>query len=282
MFEVYNEEDNENYICYECTDTIPFAKADFIKSKNRHKPALLEVPCFADTETSHLEKQYAWIYQFCLEINGVLCVGRKPSDFIKILYQLKNFYKLDRYNKIIIYIHNLGYDYSYLKDYLEKYFPCENLLAVKSHKILSVTHDVFIFRCSYLLSNKNLYDWGNGYKTKHIKKLGFVDYEEIHYQDSILSKKDWIYQIVDVLSMKDCYYIEKGNYDIQSIPLTSTGFVRKECLKFFRKDEKNNRDFFLKTKMDDNLYNILHAVFAGGYTHANRKIVGELLNDKTP
>lgn len=281
MFSIYNNEENENYILYEYDDNIPFNSMRFIKSKNRHKPRLLENPAFADTETSHLGKEYAWIYQFCIEINGILCAGRKPSDFIKLLFRIKDFYKLDSNNKLVIYIHNLGYDYSYLKEYLEKYFPCENLFAIKPHKILSATHDCFIFKCSYLLSNKSLYDWGNGYKVKHIKKLGFVDYSEIHYQDSILTEKDWLYQIIDVLSIKDCYNIEKGNFNVQNIPLTSTGFVRKECLKFFRENENKNRHEFLKTKIDDNLYNILNSVFAGGYTHANRKIVGDIKNDKT-
>ena len=60
---------------------------------------------------------------------------------------------------------------------------------------------------------------------------------------------------------------------ITSIPLTSTGYVRRECRNACKRD-KGYRKWFNSMRLTYNQYQICHSAFAGGITHANRFIVG--------
>ena len=52
----------------------------------------------------------------------------------------------------------------------------------------------------------------------------------------------------DVVALDEC--VEKQNFkwedDMLSIPLTITGYVRRECFKHFEEDSQNRRDFKAK------------------------------------
>ena len=59
------------------------------------------------------------------------------------------------------------------------------------------------------------------------------------------------------------------NSDINNLPLTSTGYVRKACRKAVTSN-KGNRYRFIRERLDKETFLMLHAAFRGGNTHANK------------
>lgn len=255
----------------------------FIRSRSKKKPSLCKHPIFLDTETSHNhddEDPKGWVYQFAFKFGSCYFVGRKPSELVEWLKWIAEKMYLNESKKVVIYIHNASYDLQYLKHYIRKETNTFKLLAMKSHKWLSLETDHFIFRCSYLLSNRSLDAWCKACKSFHIKATGSIDYKEIRYQDSELTSNDWIYQLSDVASMSDCWCVECGDqFNVQTIPLTSTGFVRHDGRKLFKQD-LNNRKKFKRERLTVELYGIMRDAFMGGYTHGNRNYRGKIVKGR--
>lgn len=269
----------EDIIAYERADIIKdnftFGKVDFVKSTSKKKPLLLERPIFLDTETSHnhdREDPIGWVYQWAMKVNNNYYIGRTCSDLVFILDQVANEYELnsDNNQKAVIYVHNLGYDLTYLLDWFIQYWgePIK-YLAIRTHKILQMEFESFILRDSYLLANRSLDKWSKDHNTRHRKAVGYVDYSVTRYSDSELTSNDWIYQLSDVAAMSDAWDAESEGFNIQTVPLTSTGFVRHDARTEFKKNPKNWLDF-QRTKLNVKTYTALHESFAGGLSHGNR------------
>lgn len=283
-----NTQNANNYI--ETVDSFHLHSIPLIrKRQNKKAPHYIKQPAFLDTETSHNhdeEKPIGWIYQFCIEFDNEVVIGQSPMQLIGHLQELKEIYGLCSDKRIIIYVHNLSYDYQYLYPFLVGVFGEPELLAIKAHKILSAHFDGIEFRCSYLLSNMSLAQWGSKLGCSIKKMVGAIDYEQIHYQDDILPMIAWEYMVNDVLAMKECLYREMSFYgdDLVTIPLTSTGYVRRDCRIAARKD-KTYRKWFVNTKLSVDCYKLARSLFAGGLTHGNRHLGGQTIynvghNDK--
>lgn len=199
---------------------------------------------------------------------------------INILKEIKAYYNLDSDKRIVIFVHNLSYDHTYMSGFLNEAFGPGEILAIKSRKILSVNYDGLEFRCSYLLSNMSLENWGKWLDCKVRKMVGAIDYQLINYPDTPLSVTDWEYMINDVASLREAVYLtllHEGD-TVASMPLTSTGYVRRDCRRATRKD-KIYRKWFFKTKIVRRVFQLLCMAFAGGLTHGNRFLGGRIIND---
>ena len=229
-----------------------------------------------DSETSHI-KEIGWIYQWCYKFQNQIIVGRTPQEFVESLLKISDLYSLHQNEKIVIYIHNLSYDFTYLNDFLVQYGETK-IFAIDSHKILKVSWRNFEFRCSWILSNMSLEKWANFLNTKHMKKVGEIDYSKIRFQDTELSFEEWEYQLYDVLTLDDCIVttLNNDNDTLATIPLTSTGYVRRDFRNAMRKNPKNYKDF-QKWSLDVNTYKMCRRAFAGGYTHGNRFLAGKTI-----
>lgn len=200
---------------------------------------------------------------------------RRVNDFLTLLDSLIVKYKLEENEaKIVIYVHNLSFDLTYLIKWIVKHYNEEDtftLLAVGSHKILTFSTRYFEWRCSWKLSNKSLLNWTNDLQVEHKKLDTFYDYTKILYPDSTLTEKEKEYDKTDVIGMYECIQktLELHKDNILTVPLTSTGFVRREARRFFRKDVKNKRHFH-EIKLTEDMYRIALQAYHGGYTHGNR------------
>ena len=275
--------EKERYI-----ETVRHIKPGFCRSvtKGRSKDPVyyIQQPCFLDTETSwnHDEDNpLGWIYQWCLEFNGQYCIGRKPSELIKELRTLHDHYELGEKKRLVCYIHNASYDHTYLYKQLRDEFGDPKILAVKAHKILTALYDGIEVRCTWLLSNMSLDTWGEKLGAKVRKLVGAVDYELIHYQDEPLSYLDWCYMINDVAALKANVYMEmiSAGDTIANIPLTSTGYVRRDCRREAWKEE-GFRKWFASTRMTYETFIPAFWCYAGGLTHGNRYLAGVLLDSE--
>lgn len=227
-----------------------------------------------DTETSHnhdADNPIGWIYQWCFAIGEDVVIGRKPSEFIDCLNRVSEYAHLEENRRCVIYVHNLSYDASYLFRQLNAEYGEAKILAIANHKLISMQVGNFIFKCSYKLSNKSLEKWCNDLGTKHKKLVGAIDYDTIRYQDTELEQIDWDYQIEDVLTLRECIQKQMEIYQdtLATIPLTSTGYIRRVARQNYKKNV-DNRKKFLQTALDSEVYIRLRKAFAGGMTHGNR------------
>lgn len=256
------------------------------RKKNKH--ALLYYPVFIDTETSkHIEFDekgkvtvaYGWIYVYGLEFAGVYKEGRTPTELLNDLEEIRDFYGCTKEGThIIVYIHNLSYDIQYLKDFLIQRYNEYEMLAIATHKFITFTVDAFEFRCSFKLSNRSLAKWANDLGVENRKSVGEIDYTETHYQTEPLAENQHHYLKQDVFTLRDCVMEQLRIFGdtLQTVPLTSTGYVRRITRKNFRKS-KGNVERFRKTALTAETYSYCRKEFSGGMTHGNRFYSGKIV-----
>lgn len=233
-----------------------------------------------DTETAHNhdeENPLAWVYQWAFKFGDEIVIGRRPSELVEALRRIHRALALSKERQLVVFVHNLSYDIQYIKDFLTAEFGKPRILAVKPHKFITFEVDGFVFRCSYKLSNKSLSTWSSDLGTVHRKrKEEKAYYDEIHYQDEELTEENWLYQIEDVVVLDEAIEAQMKTYNdtILTIPLTSTGYVRRDERRNYKKDRKN-RKRFLQTRLYEDTYKACRGEFAGGLTHGARWYAGK-------
>lgn len=249
----------------------------FLPNYTKYKPTLLSKAMYLDTETSHnhdTDNPIGWIESLCYEFNDEIVILRKPSEFINCLKQIKKYYKLTKKKQMVIFVHNLAYDMQYLKDWLIMAFGSDyKIIATSNHKFITFTIDSFIFKCSYKLSNKSLAKFCKDMNTEHQKiKVESGFYDAVTYQDDTLTKLQLKYQYTDVIALKEAVLEQMRIYNdtLATIPLTATGYIRRELRREYKKSFSKNRRDFLSRQLDIDLYKLNREAFAGGYTHGNR------------
>lgn len=226
-----------------------------------------------DIETSTIEKAdgsfegYMYHWQVC--IDGYVCFGRTWKEFLtflrKINRALKNY---DEKQKLVCYIHNFSYEFQFLYSWIE----LTDVFAIDKRKPLkAISKDFNIeFRCSYLLSNMNLKKFIENTPNAHyFKGTGDLDYKKVFTPKTTLTLSELGYCYNDVMGLYEAIIYLLKEDTLTTIPLTSTGYVRRECRNNMRKNKKNRKQF-LDLKLDDKLYQLCKDAFRGGNTASNR------------
>lgn len=269
-----------NYVS--CADYKPTFNFKWLKKKGRKSAkadCLLSEYINLDTETSHNhneENPKGWVYQWAFGIGDTIVYGRYPSELMQVLSDIVQYTKADDNHKIVVFVHNLSYDISYLKWYILQEFGDYKILCQSPHHFISFEVLGLIFRCSYVLSNKSLEKWGNDLNIEHKKKTGLIDYDIIRYPDDELTADDWVYMFFDILSHRECIekQLELYSDDLLSIPLTSTGYVRRVAREHFNENPVNRRKF-QSSQLDCTTYALCREEFAGALVHGNINYAGE-------
>ena len=239
------------------------------------------IPCSFDSEATSIKlengekRAFMYVWSFC--ICGYVILGRTWEEFDLLMNTLVQSLGLNEDKRLIIYVHNLAYDFQFFSHRLKwlKMFAME-----KRKPVQAVTVDGIEFRCSYLLSGYSLANLTNQLTKYKVSKLvGDLDYSLIRHSQTPLSKTELQYCINDVLVV--VAYIQEliereGN--IAKLPLTKTGFVRNYCrnMCLYDGNHKKNTAKYKRyhrlmngLTMDVNIYNMLQEAFAGGATHGN-------------
>lgn len=248
---------------------------------------VLNVPASFDIETSSFklvnkdgeEDKFATMYIWQFGLNGSVIYGRTWEEFINFCKQLVDYLHLSFHRRILIYVHNLGYEFQFI----QKWFSWDKIFAIKNRRPVYAISGGLEFRCSLFLSNYALaYIGDNLLHTYPVKKLvGNLDYSKNRHSKTPLTEEELAYCVNDVKVVMS-YIQEKieQDGDITKIPLTNTGYVRNYCRQecFFEgcKTEKERQKVFLNYKSlmksltitDKEEYQQLHRGFMGGFTHA--------------
>ena len=233
------------------------------------------VSCAFDIETSSMTKdkeKYAFMYIWMLGICGYCIVGRTWDELLDCLDALVEYLGLNEKVILPIYVHNLAYEFQFIKDRFEWY----KVFALDTRKVNHCrTKDGIEFRCSYQLSGYNLASVGKNLQRYKVQKLvGDLDYLKIRTCDTPLTKEELQYCINDVLVVmayiQECIETENG---LNNVPLTKTGYVRRyvkrKCLGTSKHRNEKYRSFIKHMKLTPDEYKQLRRAFQGGFTHAN-------------
>ena len=225
------------------------------------------VDCFSafDIETTNIkeiEQSIMYVWQF--QLGDYTIMGRTWAEFIKLVKQLKLHLK----GRLIVYCHNLAFEFSFLKSVLD--FASDDVFCVKVRKVLRALYDECLeFRCSYILTGLSLADFTARMGVKAKLSGDEYDYSKERYPWTTLTDRELEYCVTDVKSLvaalKVFFEIEHDNF--YSIPLTATGFVRRDMKKAMKKYNKAKLKVMLP---DEHVYSLLKEAFRGGNTHANR------------
>ena len=226
-----------------------------------------------DIETSTIEKTdgtfegYMYHWQVC--IDGYVCFGRSWKEFLTFLRTMNRALKnYDDKHKLVCYIHNFSYEFQFLYSWI----TFENVFAIDKRKPLkAISKDFNIeFRCSYLLSNMNLKKFIENTPNAHyFKGTGDLDYKKVFTPRTPLTMNELGYCYNDVMGLYEAIIYLLKEDTLVTIPLTSTGYVRRECRNNMRKNKKNRKQF-LDLKLDDKIYQLCKDAFRGGNTASNR------------
>jgi len=161
------------------------------------------------------------------------------------------------------------------------FFP-DDVFAVASRKVVKCDMwGCFEFRCSYKLTNMSLKQFTSKMMVKHQKLSGEeFDYSQKRYPWTPLSDEELEYCINDVLGLVEAVnaLMARDGDTLQTIPLTSTGYVRRNA-KRAMKDGSVHHNFVYSILPDIETYRALREAFRGGNTHANRYYAGDTVEN---
>lgn len=262
------------------------------------------VPAAFDIETSSLiasGSKFATMYIWQFGLNGVTIIGRTWAEFDAFVSQLTERLKLSHHNRLIVYVHNLAYEFQFIRRRI-KWETDKNgndaIFSLKKRRpIYALAKCGIEFRCSYFLSNCALSYIGAEMLFKYPvqKQVGDLDYNLVRHSATPLTDTEIQYCLNDVRVVMS-YIQEKieNEGSIIDLPLTNTGYVRKftrsYCMGEFEEDEHmahkkacEYRAIMRNLQItSEKEYAQLKSAFAGGFTHASptKSRTGELTNKK--
>lgn len=286
---------HEKYITVKNFNKLPF-KISKITRHKKNKLQYYDLPCAFDIETTSYyiedalgEKEpraFMYIWQVCIgdpDREHIVIIGRTWTEFLEFIEKIKKMFHLALGRVLVFYVHNLAYEMSFIRCLFEwsKVFALKERVPLYTRSV-----DGIEFRCSYRLSGYSLQKVAEQLHSHNpdIKKLT-LDYSLIRHSKTKITPDEMDYNIMDVkivcAYIAECLEDEGGN--ITKIPLTKTGYVRRECRQAcFGVDHtaKKYQKYYRKMQqltIEPLEYQYLKAAFSGGFTHANSWHVGKVL-----
>ena len=259
------------------------------KESKKRGITYLEIPCAFDIETTNIyekdangniiteKRPFAFMYhwQFC--INNEVCFGRTWEEFCDLLEDLKRRMDLDNKRRLVIWCHNLHFEFQFFRRFVKIIggFYKEDRAPLKV-----VINGGIEFRDSYILSNMSLQKFcENEPGVTHYKLSGDdYDYEKIRTPETEMTEYELAYCYNDVRGLVECIASRMRDDTLAQMPMTSTGYVRRDARNAIRKNPKN-RKIFKACALTPELYQSCRAAFRGGDTHANIRMADQILHD---
>ena len=266
------------------------------KRQRRNKGAeLLNVYSAFDIETSTIygdsginTDAHAFMYVWQMQIEDCLVIGRTWDEWLEFLMILNaalarigDDEKLANNPMMVVWIHNAAFEFSFISG-IYNFSDDECFFRDVRKPIYFRMFQAFEFRCSYIQTNLSL-----AALTKQtgvpVKLSGQqFDYSKIRFPWTELTDFEEQYITTDVSSLVAAMKVrvQRGGDTLLTVPLTSTGYVRREC-KASLKDRylEINELKPYKGENGKRIYRLLRACFRGGNTHANRYYVGKICDD---
>lgn len=247
---------------------------------------LYNVCCSFDIETYSFrvgeEKRcIMYIWMFCIQ--GICIVGRTWAEFEEMICEIIRELGLYEKKRLFIFVHNLAYEFQFLKDR----FTWLKVFAVDERKpVYAVTDGGIEFRCSYILTGFSLATVAKNLQYK-IRKLDTLDYKLARHSKTKISRQEMLYCLNDVKIIV-IYLAEllQREMNLNTIPITKTGFVRRFCRECCMIDKENRYNTFKRLRYNELMstltmtveeYQQLKRAFQGGFAHASAWYSGQMM-----
>lgn len=210
---------------------------------------------------------FMYIWQFCIADRVIM--GRDWISFGQLLTELEHRLELTTFgNHLVIYVHNLPYEFQFIRNF----FKVSDVFAIDKRKVVKCTlNDVFELRCSYKLSNMSLEKFLENTKgVQHFKKAGKLDYSKLRTPTTPLTDEELSYCYDDVKGLREAIIskLVTEHDTLATIPLTSTGYVRRE-FRAASKENPKNYFIFKQLQLKPRTYRLCKEAVRGGNCHAN-------------
>lgn len=267
--------------------TVPRAK----KHRDKEGRDTFNIYCAFDIETStvwlnddrSLYDVHSFMYSWAFQMEDITILGREWDDYFKFLNALmdagrkyRDQKKLETEPKLVIWVHNLAYEFSFLSG-LYSFKDEECFFRDVRKPIYCKMWGVFEYRCSYIQTNLNLATLTKQMDVQ-VKLSGQkFNYDKLRFPWTPLSDYELQYIITDVESLVQAMKkrVSMNGDNLITVPLTSTGYVRRDC-----KESLKGRYFDITDmKPDERQYRLLRKAFRGGNTHANRAYAGKIIKN---
>lgn len=232
---------------------------------------------------------HAWVYHVQMMINGFYITFRyidKAADFLRELTYMMQ----DNPAKLIIWIANLNFEWSFLKAYLSDIVT--DYFAKSPTKPLYITlNDRIVLRECIGLFGNSLADIAEHY-TSTKKAIGDLNYNLIRTPLTQITETEQGYMYNDVKILAELSFVALDTYvkNRKKIPLTSTGILRQETrellknrLYYIYKDNYKLIPFHDDDDLKKDAFNLFiqwrKYLYQGGYCHSNASLVGQLLSN---
>lgn len=241
----------------------------------KHRKQYADIICTFDIESTNLDDiKQAVMYHWQACIDGLICVGRTWEEFQTFLDRLDE--NLPDGLCLVFYVHNLGYEFQFLRAIHD--FTEDEVFCITGRKVAKCEiGSRFEFRCSYVLTNMSLREFLKKMGVEHQKTE--LDYSVQRFPWTPLSEKELEYCIIDVLGLYEALrkMFKTDHNTLADVPLTSTGYVRKDFKAAMRKG--GYIPLVHRCAPSYDVYLALRRAFRGGNTHANRCYTGIILDN---
>lgn len=223
------------------------------------------------------DRYRGFMYIWQMTVHDIECYGRTWDEWITFINQVTS--KIS--GTLAVYVHNLAFEYQFIYRLLQDEYGQLDIFAVKSRKPLVVRCGRLEFRCSLKLSNMSLYKaTQTEYGCQYVKSIGDLDYRKYRSPVTALDDKEFGYAMMDTKSLYHYVAAKMDNDDdtLATIPLTSTGYVRRDCRNVCTKDPAYMQ-LVGRNSMTPLVYTLLKEAGRGGDTSSNFRMTGVEISD---
>lgn len=211
-------------------------------------------------------RPYAFMYHWQFAMGDDVYFGRTWEELTNFFDFISYHLQLNHNTRLPVYVHNLAYEFQFMRRF---FVVTDGFYRDVRKPLKALLNDSIELRDSYALSNMSLEKFcKNTEGVTHYKLIDTYDYSKIRTPDTPLTEEEEAYCYNDVRGLAECIRKYMETDSLSTIPMTSTGFVRRD---FRRKYSKNSklRERFKDTALDAHLYGMCRDAFRGGDTHAN-------------
>lgn len=224
-----------------------------------------------DNEPEYNAFMYHW--QFCIDDKVVF--GRTWNEFITFFNMLSSLLHLAENKRLVVYVHNLPFEFQFIRNFvaLDEVFSSDRRKPIRC-----LVNSGFEFRCSYKLSNMGLQKFVSSVPgALYWKKSGDLDYKKLRTPSTLMENFELAYNYNDVRGLREGikYYLKSEHDTLATIPMTSTGYVRREFRAAFNSNPRNHY-IFKDLALDAYQYALLKTATRGGNCHCNPCLSGAI------
>lgn len=213
-------------------------------------------------------RPYAFMYhwQFCM--NTDVFFGRTWEELTNFFDWISYHLQLNKKTRLVVYVHNLSFEFQFMRRF---FYVTEGFYRDVRKPLKALLNDSIELRDSYALSNMSLDKFcKNTPNVVHYKLVDTYDYSKLRTPVTPLTEEEEAYCYNDVRGLAECIREYMKTDSLAKIPMTSTGFVRRDYRRKYSRNSKL-RTVFKATALDEHLYDLNKSAFRGGDTHANLK-----------